>query len=141
MNIARDALKLLNPSGLISHPSGLRPLGWNESRGICNFNASLPMFVQYYISMNPKWTSCFLLVSLSSISSLYYSTFEYHTFKTQFDNGSSLQLYFWKLLFGENPFKNFSFIIQQLIHLIKNYLLSKNCNLTTVPKLQQWGAQ
>ena len=85
--------------------------------------------------------SCFLLISLSSISSLYYSTFEYHTFKTQSYNSSSLQLYFSKLLFGENPFKNFSFIIQQLIHLIKNYLLSKNCNLTTVPKLQQWGAQ
>ena len=33
------------------HPSGLRPLGWNFPLGICNFNASLPMFVQYYISI------------------------------------------------------------------------------------------
>ena len=41
MNITRDALKLLNPSGFA-------PCDENFLLGICNFNASLPMFMQYY---------------------------------------------------------------------------------------------
>ena len=32
--------------GFILHPSGLRPLGWKRTLGICNFNASLEMIMQ-----------------------------------------------------------------------------------------------
>ena len=90
------------------------------------------------ISMNLKWGSCFLLVSLSSISSLIILLL----------NTILLKLNTTKAVVYNYTFENYclvksiqklSFIIQQLIHLIKNYLLSKNCNLTTVPKLQQWS--
>ena len=44
--------------GFILHPSGLRPLGWNNfPLGICNFNASLPMFMQHYNAMI-RYVSC-----------------------------------------------------------------------------------
>ena len=44
-------IEIAKSLGEMFHPSGLRPLGWNFPLGICNFNASLPMFVQYYISI------------------------------------------------------------------------------------------
>ena len=47
--IARSFLRMhwnCQSLGTNFHPSGLRPLGWNESLGIGNFNASLEMIVQ-----------------------------------------------------------------------------------------------